>query len=50
MHYLWIVLAIPIVLAGLLGGRRLLVFAATLTVILVIGVAVFSSIAHARGP
>ena len=38
-------LAIPIVLAGLLGGRRLLAFASALTVILVIGMAVFSSIA-----
>jgi rsbT co-antagonist protein RsbR len=38
------VLAIPIVLAGLLGGRRLLVFASALTMILVIGVAVFSSL------
>jgi rsbT co-antagonist protein RsbR len=38
-------LAIPIVLAGLLGGRRLLAFASALTVILVIGIAVFSSIA-----
>jgi rsbT co-antagonist protein RsbR len=37
-------LAIPIVLAGLLGGRRLLAFASVLTVILVIGVAVFSSL------
>ena len=38
-------LTIPIVLAGLLGGRRLLAFASALTVVLVIGVAVFSSIA-----
>ncbi len=38
-------LAIPIVLAGLLGGRRLLAFASALTMVLVIGVAMFSSIA-----
>jgi len=38
-------LAIPIVLAGLLGGRRLLVFASALTVILVISIAVLSVIA-----
>ena len=38
-------LAIPMVLAGLLGGRRLLAFASSLTVLLVIGVAVFSRIA-----
>jgi len=37
-------LTIPIILAGLLGGRRLLAFASALTVITVIGVAVFSSI------
>jgi rsbT co-antagonist protein RsbR len=38
-------LTIPIVLAGLLGGRWLLAFASAVTVILVIGVAVLSSIA-----
>ncbi len=38
-------LTIPIVLAGLLGGRRLLVFASALTMILVIGIAVLGSIA-----
>jgi rsbT co-antagonist protein RsbR len=38
-------LAIPIVLAGLLGGRRLLAFASALTVIVVIGVAGLSSVA-----
>jgi anti-anti-sigma regulatory factor len=38
-------LTIPLVLAGLLGGRALLAFAAALTMILVIGVAVFSGIA-----
>lgn len=37
-------LAIPIVLAGLLGGRRLLAFASACTVIVVIGIAVFSRI------
>lgn len=38
-------LTIPIVLAGLLGGRRLLAFTSALTVLLVIGVAVLSSTA-----
>ena len=37
-------LAIPIILAGLLGGRRLLVFASTVTMILVIGVAMLSEV------
>lgn len=39
------VLTVPIVLGGLLGGRRLLVLAAILTMLLVIGVAVLSSAA-----
>jgi rsbT co-antagonist protein RsbR len=38
-------LAIPITLAGLLGGRLILAFASILTIILVVGLAVLSSIA-----